>query len=108
FQPTFHKHAGMLCGGVQVHIVQPASFRPYEAYLRLIAEALMLRPEGLMPWRTEPYEFVESRPAIDLLTGGPEYRQAVNEGASLTPLLEAEREGAHDFFEARKSLLRYR
>ena len=96
FLPTFQKHAGAVCRGVQVHVTDPWVFRPYEAYLRMLHAVL----PGLDPdarWRTEVYEFVSDRPAIDLLTGGPELRKAVDEGASLQEVLAAEARGAADF-----------
>ena len=52
FQPTFQKHAGAFCGGVQVHVTDAARFRSYEAYLRLIASALLLDPSRVA-WRAE-------------------------------------------------------
>ena len=81
FEPTFHKFRGETCSGVQVHVHDPASFRPYEAYLRLIAEVARQAPEQFA-LRTEPYEYVSDRPAIDLLTGGPEFRRLIEGGGS--------------------------
>jgi uncharacterized protein YbbC (DUF1343 family) len=85
FAPTFHKFAGRPCGGVQVHVREPKTFRPYAAYLRLIA-AVARRSEAFA-FRTETYEYVSDRPAIDLLTGGPEYRSAVLAGGPDEALL---------------------
>lgn len=107
FLPMFQKHAGAICGGVQVHVVDRARFAPYEAYLRMIHAAAALMGERFA-WRPDPYEFVGDVPAIDLLTGGPEYRAAVDAGASLEPVIEAERAGAARFAEAREAWLLYR
>lgn len=101
FQPTFHKHAGQRCGGVQVHVTDEARFRPYEAYLRMLDAALRQR-EDAPRWRTEVYEYVVDRPAIDLLTGGPEFRRAVDEAHGLSDVLEAERRGAAEFDRERR------
>ena len=38
FQPTFHKHGGKRCVGLQVHLSDAARARTYQLYLRLIAE----------------------------------------------------------------------
>src|SRR5690606_13052320 len=46
FQPTFQKHAGRICGGVQLHVIDRDRFAPYSAYLRLIAAAAALLGEG--------------------------------------------------------------
>jgi uncharacterized protein YbbC (DUF1343 family) len=106
FVPTFHKHAGRACRGVQVHVTDPWVFRPHEAYLRMLAAVLPDLPAGER-WRTEPYEFVSDRPAIDLLTGGPEFRRAVDEGASLHDLLAEEARGAAAFDGARRAVWLY-
>jgi uncharacterized protein YbbC (DUF1343 family) len=106
FLPTFQKHAGRVCGGVQVHVLDPARFRPYEAYQRLIAAAAAQLGERFA-WRPDPYEFVGDVPAIDLLTGGPEYREAVEAGRDLDEVIAAEREGAAAFRETRRAWLLY-
>jgi uncharacterized protein YbbC (DUF1343 family) len=85
FEPTFHKHAGKRCGGVQVHVMDPAKFRSYALYLRMIAYVAM-SAGGAFSFRTETYEYVSDRPAIDLLTGGPEFREAVESRQALDDL----------------------
>ena len=107
FQPTFQKHAGALCGGVQVHVTDESRFRSYDAYLRLIDAAIRQRPDAPR-WRTEMYEYVVDRPAIDLLTGGPEFREAVDAGRGLDDVLAAERAGAVAFERERSVDLLYR
>ena len=54
-----------------------------------------------MRWRTEPYEFVADRPALDLLAGGPWLRAAIE---AQTPLkeIEAGQEDARVAFVARR------
>ncbi len=84
FQPTFHKHAGDLCGGVQVHVTDAARFRPYRAYLAALCS---LRQDPQFAWRTERYEFVDAHPAIDLLTGDPDVRAGIDAGADVETLL---------------------
>jgi uncharacterized protein YbbC (DUF1343 family) len=79
FVPTFHKHAGERCGGVQIHPVDPASFRPVATYLALVTLAHAQRPDAFR-FRTERYEFVDDIPAFDLLTGSAEARQAILAG----------------------------
>jgi uncharacterized protein YbbC (DUF1343 family) len=79
FRPTFHKHAGKVCGGVQIHVTDPHAFRPVATYLSLITLAHHLSP-GDFRFRTEPYEFVEDIPAFDLLTGDDEAREMIAAG----------------------------
>jgi uncharacterized protein YbbC (DUF1343 family) len=106
FSPTFHKHAKTMCGGVQVHVTDEARFCPYEAYVRLIARARSLAPDAFR-WRTERYEFVDTIPAIDLLTGGPEVREAIDRGGDLDALLHADRAAAEAFRVTRAPFLLY-
>jgi uncharacterized protein YbbC (DUF1343 family) len=79
FRPTFHKFAGQQCGGVQLHVTDRAGFRPVRTSLALLAA---FRAEGpaQFRWRTEPYEFVEDVPAIDLLFGSGRERLALQAG----------------------------
>lgn len=104
--PTFQKHAGVACSGVQVHVTDPWVFRPYETYLRMLAAVLpSLSPEAR--WRTEVYEFVSDRLAIDLLTGGPEFRAAVDAGEPLDAVLAREARGAAEFDGRRRAVWLY-
>jgi uncharacterized protein YbbC (DUF1343 family) len=106
YSPTFHKHAKQRCVGVQVHITDAAMLRSYELYLRLIADARKQCPDEFR-FRTETYEFVSDRPAIDLLTGGPEFRTAMVLGAPLEDLFAEDERGAAAFVEQRTPHLLY-
>ncbi|MGD2113638.1 MAG: DUF1343 domain-containing protein [Acidobacteriota bacterium] len=79
FRPQFQKHAGAVCGGVELVITDPARLRPYRAGVHLIAALAEAAPEAF-GWRSEPYEFVRDRPAIDLLTGAGALRRALESG----------------------------
>lgn len=76
FIPTFHKHAGQVCGGVQIHPVDRHAFRPVATYLALVALCQRQQP-GPFRFRTERYEFVDDVPAFDLLTGSADAREAI-------------------------------
>ncbi|MFW6023387.1 MAG: exo-beta-N-acetylmuramidase NamZ domain-containing protein, partial [Myxococcota bacterium] len=106
FLPMFQKHAGRICGGVQVHVTDERVFRPYAAYLRLIAEARRGMATTFR-WRTEPYEFVADRPAIDLLTGGPEYRTLVEGEGDVAAWIAEQDRGAAAFEASRRAFLLY-
>jgi uncharacterized protein YbbC (DUF1343 family) len=79
FLPMFQKHAGHLCGGVQIHVTDPASFRPFATYLALIALARAQDP-ARFAFRTAAYEFRDDVPAFDLLTGDAEARERIDAG----------------------------
>jgi len=86
FIPTFHKHGGKVCGGVEVHPID-ARFRPVAVYTALIALAERLAPAEFR-FRTEKYEFVEDIPAFDLLTGSQWAREAILGGEDIRTVAE--------------------
>ncbi|MDB4988413.1 MAG: hypothetical protein JWN04_3591 [Myxococcaceae bacterium] len=106
FEPTFHKFARQTCGGVQVHVTDAAQFRSYSLYLRAIAQVSRSAPEAFS-FRTEPYEYVADRPAIDLLTGGPEFRQVAASETALEDYLQAQAQPEREFAEQRRRWLLY-
>ncbi len=79
FLPTFQKHAGTACGGVQLHVTDARAFRPVATYLALVALAHRQDPARFR-FRTERYEFVDDIPAFDLLTGDAEARERITRG----------------------------
>jgi uncharacterized protein YbbC (DUF1343 family) len=79
FTPTFHKHAGHVCGGVQIHVTDVHAFRPVATYLSLVALAHQA-DSSLFAFRTEKYEFRDDVPAFDLLTGSSEARERIARG----------------------------
>ena len=81
FQPAFQKHAGTVCGGIQVHVTDPAAFRPMATYLALVTMAHAQAPERFA-FRTEKYEFRDDVLAFDLLTGNSEARERILRGDS--------------------------
>ena len=97
FQPTFHKYAGLVCGGVEVHVTDRDHFRAVKTYLALIALAHQHHPDAFA-FRTERYEYVDDIPAFDLLTGSSLAREGILRGdepsviaAALSETGEAER-----------------
>lgn len=87
FFPMFQKHARKMCGGVFVHVTDRERFRPYATYLALVASAADLAGEAFA-FRTERYEFIDTIPAFDLLTGSARARQAIAQRLPLGDWLE--------------------
>lgn len=79
FRPTFQKFAGTDCGGVQLHVTDGAAFQPVRTGLAVLASLRELSGTRFA-WRTEEYEFVTDRPAIDLLFGSNRERSALETG----------------------------
>jgi uncharacterized protein YbbC (DUF1343 family) len=107
FEPTFHKHGKQRCSGVQVHVTDPQAFAPYAAYARLIAQAARLS-RGRFAFRTEVYEYVSDRPALDILVGGPELRTCIEQDAPVDDWLADDARAAAQFAVERQAFLLYR
>lgn len=65
FTPTFSKHAGVLCHGVQLHITDRAAYEPFKTGLRLLCAIRECWPEFAFLSPEKP----DRRPMIDLLLG---------------------------------------
>jgi uncharacterized protein YbbC (DUF1343 family) len=112
FEPTFHKHVGALCAGIQIHVEDPAyahdRFHPWRL-IALACKALRtLRPDYNL-WRDFPYEYERDRLAIDLINGGEQLRAWVDDRAATPADLEslAARDEA-SWRDERDSVLLYR
>lgn len=77
FRPTFQKHGGELCGGLQIHVTDRERFRSVRTAVAMIAAA---RGFDGFDWRRDRYEFVEDRLAIDILFGDDRPRLALESG----------------------------
>ncbi len=106
FRPTFHKFAGQNCGGLQLHVVDRATFQPVRTGLAVLA-ALRELAGGAFAWRREPYEFVADRLAIDLLFGSPRERLALEQGRAPRDIAQAWEAEEEAFRQRQREFLLY-
>jgi uncharacterized protein YbbC (DUF1343 family) len=92
FEPTFHKHQGQLCNGVQIHAEGPAydhaAFRPWRLQALAFKAIGKLYP-GYELWRDFPYEYEEGKLAFDVINGGPVLRNWIEDPSSNADDLDA-------------------
>ena len=92
FEPTFHKHAGKLCSGVQIHTEGPgyahAAFRPWRLQALAFKAIRRLHPNYDL-WRDFAYEYEHGKLAIDVINGGPLLREWVDDPAATPGDLDA-------------------
>ncbi|HSD27518.1 MAG TPA: DUF1343 domain-containing protein [Vicinamibacteria bacterium] len=106
FTPTFQKHAGALCHGVQVHVCDRRRFPAFLTYLLLIQHARRQDP-GRFAWRDPPYEYEHVRLPIDILCGTDRVRRAIEAGVSPKRLVAGWRKEVAGFRRRRARHLLY-
>jgi uncharacterized protein YbbC (DUF1343 family) len=112
FEPTFHKHVGKLCAGVQIHVEDAAydhvAFKPWRAQTLAFKAIRQLYPDYPL-WRDFPYEYVLDKLAIDVINGSPLLREWVDDSsASCADLDAAVRPDEQAWLEQCEPLLIYR
>jgi uncharacterized protein YbbC (DUF1343 family) len=92
FEPTFHKHSGKLCAGLQIHVDDAAykheAFRPWRLMALAFRALRALRPDYPL-WRDFPYEYETGKLAIDVINGGPLLREWVDDPEATPADLDA-------------------
>jgi uncharacterized protein YbbC (DUF1343 family) len=92
FEPTFHKHAGTLCAGLQIHTEGPtydhAAFKPWRLEALAFKAIRRLYPDYPL-WRDFPYEYEMGKLAIDVINGGPLLREWVDDKGARPQDLDA-------------------
>lgn len=83
FVPTFSKHKGTHCQGVEVHVTAPRSFRPVQTGLHLLATA-RAQNEAAFTWLPPHRE--GGRHFIDLLAGTDELRLSIQAGRDVVEM----------------------
>lgn len=106
YTPMFQKHHGKPCGGVQLHVTNPETFRPYRTGVAFLKACYDQSP-ATFRWRTKAYEFVDAIPAIDLLAGNAALRTGIEAGASLDDLTARWPRDEGDFAAEREDYLLY-
>jgi uncharacterized protein YbbC (DUF1343 family) len=106
FTPTFQKHQGVLCHGVQLHVHDRARFPAFLSYLLLIHHARRQDP-ARFAWRDPPYEYEHVKLAIDILCGTDRIRRAIEQGLSPRSFAGGFRRDAAAFRRRRRKFLLY-
>jgi uncharacterized protein YbbC (DUF1343 family) len=106
FTPMFQKHHTKACGGIQIHVTNPETYRPYRTGVAFLKACYDQSPASFR-WRAKAYEFVDDKPAIDLLAGGDALRTGIEAGASLDDLCARWPRDEDDFAAERADYLLY-
>ena len=91
FEPTFHKHVGKLCSGMQIHTethYDHAAFKPWRLQALAFKAIRRLYPDYDL-WRDFPYEYERGKLAIDVINGSPLLREWVDDKSAAAADLDA-------------------
>lgn len=105
FRPTFNKWANTLCGGVQLHVTDPARFRSFRTGLTLIQTVHRQCPQ--FRWKSPPYEYETKKKPLDILCGTNLIRQAIENKKDLSPLENSWQSKRRSFSRSRQEDLIY-
>ena len=104
FVPTFGKHEGVDCAGVQLHVTDPGRYQPIPTAVAMLVEA---RRYADFAWREDDWD--AERPFwIDKLSGSPRLRTMIDAGADAPEVCAAWEREVRAFERARRPYLLYR
>jgi uncharacterized protein YbbC (DUF1343 family) len=96
FQPTFQKHAGKLCGGAQIHIVDKEKIKPFKTGVAILKAMHDLYQEQFA-WKQPPYEYETEKMPVDILSGTNRIRIDIEKGERLNRMEEWWKEECSQF-----------
>ena len=106
FRPTFQKHGGVSCGGVQIHVVDRSVFEPVSVGVAMVKVAYELYPEEFS-WKEPPYEYVYDRNPFDVIAGTSRIREVIESGGTIEDLWSWWSPNLEEFKKLRESYLIY-
>ncbi|MDY6954851.1 MAG: DUF1343 domain-containing protein [Thermodesulfobacteriota bacterium] len=106
FEPTSNKWTDELCHGFQLHILDPAAYRPYRTTLSILQAVVSLYPDQFQ-WKRPPYEYELEKMPFDMITGDPGIRQAMVDAMPVTDLEKTWQDDLEEFKDMRKAYLLY-
>jgi uncharacterized protein YbbC (DUF1343 family) len=106
FRPTFQKHVGVSCGGVQIHLIDRNTFAPVITGISMVKVAHDLYPDKFR-WKEPPYEYVYDRNPFDVIAGTSSIREAIERGDSIESIETNWHESFNAFTQQREQYLLY-
>jgi uncharacterized protein YbbC (DUF1343 family) len=106
FEPTFHKHAGVSCGGCQIHVLDRGRFRPVETGVALASAFQGADPQRFR-WRDPPYEYEREKLPFDILAGSSDLREQIERGTPAHEIARSWESAIQAFSRIRERFLMY-
>ena len=105
FEPTFHKHAHLPCGGCQIHVTDRERFQPVLTGIALVQAFRSADPR--FKWRDPPYEYEYERLPFDILAGSTTLREQIEAGIPAKEIARSWEGDVADFGKLRDRFLLY-
>lgn len=106
FLPTFQKHKGVGCGGVQLHVTDRDSFEPALTGIAMVKVAHDMYPKEFR-WKEPPYEYVYDKNPFDVVCGTDKLRKEIEQGSSMEQMTASWDREIREFEEIREQYLLY-
>jgi uncharacterized protein YbbC (DUF1343 family) len=106
FRPTFQKHGGVSCGGVQIHVTNRDEFTPVIVGVAAVKLAYDLYQDSFK-WKEPPYEYVYDRNPFDVIAGTSKLREAIEQHSSLESIEQSWQDNLEQFLKTRSQFLLY-
>lgn len=106
FRPTFQKHGGVSCGGVQIHVTDRAQFEPVIVGVAMVKLAYEMYSSDFR-WKEPPYEYVYDRNPFDVIAGTSTLRESFERGESLDSIRAKWEAPLAEFCKVREKYLLY-
>ncbi len=106
FEPAFQKHAGKICGGVQLHITDRNTFDPVKTFVAILL-AIRKRYEHENLWKNPPYEYEYEKLPFDILSGSEQLRKDIDRGETLKNIVNSWKEDEKIFHSRSSQYLLY-
>ena len=106
FQPTFQKHGGVSCGGVQIHVLDRDVFEPWITGIAMTKFAHDMYPNEFR-WKEPPYEYVFDKNPFDVISGTAKIREAFEQGTELEAIEQGTKAPLEEFKKLREGFLLY-
>jgi uncharacterized protein YbbC (DUF1343 family) len=87
FMPTFQKHGGRACGGVQIHVTDRDRFEPVSTGVAIVKTAFEMYSADFR-WKDPPYEYEYGRNPFDVIAGTTTLREQIERGDSVGKITE--------------------
>ncbi|MDQ1636964.1 MAG: hypothetical protein QOF62_303 [Pyrinomonadaceae bacterium] len=106
FRPTFQKHGGASCEGVQLHVIDRNNFEPVITGLTMVKVAQDLYSDQFR-WKEPPYEYVFDRNPFDVIAGTTKVREGFEQGTTIAELQKSWEPELGEFKKLREQFLLY-